>query len=512
MPGGIATRRDGRIEERCLNERALSRPDGSGDDLRGRAIRGGAVTLGAQASRFGLQLASTVILSRLLLPSDFGLIAMITAITGFVELFGDLGLSAATVQREQMNDQQLSTLFWINVTCGILLSGVGAAFAPGIAWFYGDSRLIPLTTALATGFALAGLGVQHQAILRRRMQFRALAWVDVASNALGVGAGIGAALAGWGVWSLVAQRLVASASSSSGAWLACRWRPALRFATGGIRSLLVFGGHLTGFNALNYLMRNADNVLIGRWWGAADLGIYGRAYQLLLLPIQQINAPISSVALPTLSRLQGDPERFRSFYLRALDLLASITMPAVVAMSVLSEALVEVLLGERWSQVAVVFRLLSGAVIVQSTCNTTGWLYVATGRTDRMLRWGIGASVLLLSSFVVGIPYGVTGVATAYSVAMLAQTIPCLWFATRGTRITLYDIGRSVLPATVSAFGAGAATLAIDIGFREALGSGERLCVGAVAFGATYAIGLLLVFRRGPVFRMIVSEMRVARK
>lgn len=488
-------------------EELLSTADLDGD-LRGRSIRGGMVTLSAQAFRFAIQLASTVALARLLHPGDFGLIGMVTAITGFVELFMDLGLSAATVQRSQVTHGQVSTLFWINLAVGASLTALTAASAPAVAAFYGEPRLVPLTLALSAGFVIGGLGVQQQALLRRRMRFTSIAAVDIASNLVAAVIAVATAAVGFGAWSLVAQRLSMTAVSSCGLWIASRWRPGFLFELGKTRSMLAVGGHLTGFNTINYFIRNADNVLIGRWWGPEQLGLYGRAYQLLLLPVQQINGPIGNVVLPALSRLQNDPARFRSFYLQVVALLTAITMPLIVLMTVLSNEIVEVVLGPQWQGAALIFRLLAGAIAVQPLCSTTGWLYVATGRTDRMFRWSLGASVLILVAFLLGIPYGAVGVASGYSAAMLMQTVPCLWFAIQGTGITLRDIGATVVPATASAALAGCAVLAVNSTVVDVLPAWARLLIVAGAFSGLYCTVLLGAFRQRGVYTRILREIR----
>ena len=497
------------------------RPRGSHDDLfatdhlerdlRGQSIRGGSVTLLAQGLRFVLQMASTMLLARLLTPADFGLVAMVTVITGFVELFMDLGLAMATVQRAKITQLQVTTLFWINLSVAVALMAVTIAIAPSIVWFYGEPRLQPITVVLATAFVVGGLGVQHQALLRRRMRFTTLASIEISSNLVGASAAVAAALLDLGVWSLVVQRLVAGVWTSCALWLRSGWRPSFGFDWAAVRPMLALGGHLTGFNTINYFARNADNMLIGRWWGPQALGLYSRAYQLLLLPLHQINNPISSVAIPALSRLQGDPERLRSFYLQALALAVAVTMPLAVSMMVLSDEVVLIVLGPQWGDAAILFRLLAGAVLVRPACNTAGWLHVATGRTHRMLRWGIAYSTLVVLSFVIGIPYGPKGVASCYSAAMLLQAAPCLWFATRGTRITLRDVGRALTPPTVSAFVAGAVAALIVQGPAAGLSPWARVLLAGVPLLAVYSLGLLGVFGKWEQYSSVLRELRKRR-
>ncbi len=188
--------------------------------------------------------------------------------------------------------------------------------------------------------------------------------------------------------------------------------------------MLAFGGNLTGFNVVNYFARNLDNILIGRYWGVEPLGLYSKAYSLLMLPLQQINAPISSVAIPALSRLQNDPEQYRKYYLKAISLITFVSLPGVMFMIVMSENIIRVVLGEQWIKASPIFSVLGISALIQVVLNTNGWLHVSIGRTDRMFRWGIFASFFIVVSFFIGLPYGAIGVATSLS-AYITETKNC---------------------------------------------------------------------------------------
>jgi len=290
-------------------------------DLHRRTLRGGAVTLAGQGARFVLNLTSTAILARLLVPQDFGLVAMVAAITGFLATFRDMGLSAATVQRREINHQQVSSLFWINVLVSLVVTLVTAAVAVPVANFYGDVRLVKITLALSLAALVTGLGVQHQALLARQMKFAVLSAIDLTSLAVGIFVAALLAQRGAGYWARVAMQLTVAITQSTALWVASSWRPGFMSWNSDVRAMLAFGGHLSGFNALNYIVRNFDNVLIGKFLGAVQLGIYSRAYQLLLLPLSQINGPISNVAVPVLSRLQNYPDRYRAYHRRMVMLV-----------------------------------------------------------------------------------------------------------------------------------------------------------------------------------------------
>ena len=275
-----------------------------------------------------------MVLARILTPRDFGLIAMVAAVTRFILVFKDLGLSMATVQKAEINHGQISTLFWINIAISSALMLLTMALAPGVAWFYKEPRLAWVTLALASAFIFGGLTVQHQALLRRQMRFVTLATIDISSMAAGVATGVICGLAGLGYWSLVLMQLVTPITMAAGVWIASGWRPGPPVRRSGVREMLAFGGYLTGFSVVNYFARNLDKILLGRFWGSQSVGIYTKAYFLLLLPLSQVTAPITAVVVPALSRLQNEPKRYRNYYLKAIKLIAYITAPLEAAIGI----------------------------------------------------------------------------------------------------------------------------------------------------------------------------------
>jgi O-antigen/teichoic acid export membrane protein len=433
-------------------------------DLAARSVRGGAVTLAAQALRFGIQIGSTMILARLLVPGDFGLIGMAVAVTGFISLFRDLGLSQATVQRENITHADVNALFWVNVTVSALLALLTIGLAPLLGWFYGDSRVSGITMAMAGGFILGGIAAQHQALMDRQMRFASRGAVDVASLAVGALAGVSAAILGAGYWSLVVQSLAMSLASAVGFWFLSRWRPGRPAWSASARSMLHFGGNLTGFQVANYLGRNVDNLLIGRVWGAGPLGLYTRAYQLLMLPIRQINGPLGAVAMPALGRLRSEPDRYRAVYLRVLEKIALITMPGVMLLIATSDWVIRLVLGPGWEGAAAVFTWLGVTALIQPAANTTGWLFVSQERGRDLFRWGIIGTAISVVAIVVGLPWGPVGVAVAYAASDILIKTPLLfWFVGRSGPVRTGDFYRALLTPALAA----AVTLAVVLLFRN---------------------------------------------
>jgi PST family polysaccharide transporter len=462
------------------------------EDLGTQSIRSGAVTGGAQTARFAVTLIGTVVLARQLAPSDFGLVAMASALIGLLAVAQELGLSHATVQRDRITAAQVSSLFWVNLAFGLVLAAGVAALAPLIARCYGDPRLSGIAMALAAGFAVNGAAVQHRALLQRGMRFGALAVVDLSALALGTALAIGAACWGAGYWALVALPLVRGIAAGALVWCVCPWRPGRPTRGVDVRPLLAFGGHVTGASVLNHLSRNLDKVLIGWYWGAAPLGLYSKAYQLAVLPAQQINVPLASVAIPVLSRLQGDPARFRRFYLKSLRLIAFASLPVLAAIAVLSREIVLLALGERWLAASPLLAVLACAAAVQLIASTFGWIFLALGHTRRMLHWSGLASGAAILAFAIGLPWGPLGVAVAYTFCVYALRYPHLVAALRDSPISIRDvlrgIQRPVLLALVAALAMGFARAAL------AGGSPALIVLGALAAGAVAwcSVGLLL--------------------
>ena len=432
------------------------------DDLRegvaGRAIRGGAFTVGSQASQFVIGLLATMVMARLLTPRDYGLIGMVTVVTGFLTIFKDIGLSRATIQRNVLTHDEASSLFWINGAVGVGIALLTAAIAPVIARFYGEPRLTNITIALACGFLVSGFSVQHQALLRRRMRFGILAANDVFSITLASVVGITMAFERMSYWAIVGNQLTFTISGAVLAWTVCRWRPSLPKRSTPVREMLAFGGNITGFTVLNYFSRNTDDLLIGRFWGSQQLGLYAKAYQLLLFPLNQINLPIGGVAVPTLSRLVDEPERYRAAFARTLDKIVLITMPLVVFLMVCSDWLIAVVLGSQWVGAANIFMWLAIAGFVQPIGYTTGWLFTSQNRTGELLRWGVMSSILAVGSIAAGVHWGAEGVAKSYGLTSALITTPLnLWWVGRRGPVRTWDFYKTSAPFAISAIIAGGA-------------------------------------------------------
>jgi len=384
--------------------------------------------MSAQAVKFALSLASIVILARLLTPRDFGLVAMVTTVTGFLLVFKEAGLSIATVQRESITHAQVSNLFWINIGISFLSSLVVAASAPLIARFYHDDRLVRITLFLSTTFLLSGSTIQHQALLKRQMRFKAIALIEISSMAVGVFVAVLMALLRYGYWSLVGSTLSMETTGLLLTWSVSQWRPGLPSRRSGIGPLLGFGAHLTLSSLIFYLARGTDNVLIGRFYGARGLGLYSRAGALLMRPIEQFLGPINAVFVPALSRLQSQPERYRTTFLRLYEAVALAGFVFTGLFLALSRPVTLVLLGHKWENAAAIFGGFTIAALSVPLAGASTWLFTSQGRGRDMLTAGSINSLVTVLSFIAGLPFGPIGVAMAFSISGPLVRLPILYF------------------------------------------------------------------------------------
>src|SRR3546814_243406 len=396
--------------------------------MRAQATMGALSTSAGQALRVCIQFISVVVLSRLLAPEVFGAMAMMMPVVAFVLMFSDLGLSQATVTAREITPRQMSTLFWVNMILGGALALLVMFSSPFVAQFYGEPGLVFPLMALGLSILLSSAGAQHKALANRTLRFHVLVIVDILALLSGFATSVAIALVHSTVWALVAGTIVTAAVGCAGLWYISDWRPHLALAIGESRSLLHFGRGLAGFNILNFISRNADNVLIGRFTSATQLGYYDRAYKLLLFPLSQINNPVGRVLIPILSRLVDQPERYRQAYLRAVGQLLLFTIPGVGFLITNAEQLVPAVLGPQWVPSIPIFLWLSFAAVHQPLSATTGWLFISQSRTGEFARWGMVVAVTSIGAFAVGLPWGAVGVAAAYGLSDLFIRAPIIWY------------------------------------------------------------------------------------
>lgn len=479
-----------------------------------RSARGGASVLLTTGVGLVATTVSTILITRNLTDVDFGLYGMVAVTAGFAAMFVDLGLSRAVIQAERVTHEQASVLFWLNLLVSGVVGVLLALATPLLVWVYDEPALAPINLVIAGLFFASALGLQHRALLVRRLEHQRLSLVNLVVSPIAAAVAVGIALAGGRYWALVALPATAQVASTACMWILCPWLPGRPRRGTGARALLGFGANVTGFEFLNYFARNADNGMIGFAWGAGPLGLYTRAYSLMMLPASKLNGPIGNVIVPTLSRLQGSPERYRKTYRDAMTLTSGVTTPVALLLIAVCFELVPLLLGPQWDAVPWYFLALTGAVLHASTNAAAGWIFLSFGHTDRMLRWTFMTAPLSLIAMVIGLQWGGLGVATALSIQQLSMKLPGLSYAMRGTPLSIRDFLEPVwLPtlASLAAMGAAFSTEFFKMRLDDPI---AQLLAKTFAFLLAYA-GFLLLLPQGRlhvnVFRRAISSVKAHR-
>ncbi|MBI2810514.1 MAG: lipopolysaccharide biosynthesis protein [Candidatus Melainabacteria bacterium] len=476
-------------------------------DIGGRTVRAGTVTVLSQGIKLLLQIGSMVLLARLLTPEDYGLFGIVTAVTALGLIIKDMGLAAATLNSATLNHQQVSNLFWITAGRNVALAAVTCVVAPFVAQFYHDSRLTPLLVAMSLTFVVLALSSQHQALLRRQMRFQSLALIDLVSLALGIGAAIVCASAGAQVWSLVVMQIAIAIGTTVGSWLACSWRPGLLNRRASTRSLLQFGQQIVAFQVLDYFVRNVDNLLIGRWCGAGTLGLYDRAFQLHMIPAQNICWPIGAVVLGTLSRVRSDTVRFNKCAVLTIYSASAICMPIIAFLFVTAHEAVSLLLGPHWFGSVDIFRALAPAAFFESIVLSLGWIFAASNQGARLLKCCLVQTIASVAGFFIGVRWGAVGVALALSVTRSIMLLPTIFYCSKNTDIKTLDLAKAPVAPMIASLVA--AAISYLCGKNVHL-SALRFIGDGILFASTYVCILMCFSRTREVAALIFSAAKNA--
>lgn len=471
--------------------------------LAGHAVRGGVVIGTAQMIRIAVQMVSVVALSRLLMPEDFGLVAAVTPVIGFVSMFQDLGYGQAIVQRRDITQEQVSAIFWTTAALGLLCALVTMSISPAVAWFFHDRRLLLITIAASVPILLGSMMSVPSGLLNRHLNFTGLAISDALGSLAGLVFAVAAALLGARYWSLMISSATSSLVIVLGYWRSAGWRPNRPKARFVDKEIGAFGANLTGFTFVNYFGRNLDNILIGHQAGSVQLGYYDRAYKLLYFPIQNINGPLYRVMTPLLSRVQDDKARFRDMFLRSAGQLTLFIVPAMAALVAVSNEFVVLLFGQRWQPVAPLFFFLGVNGLLQPLGNATGWIFIAQGRTDVMFRLGIVNSSITVASFFVGLHFGgAVGLAAAYAFVEYVLKSPLLFTVLhRMGPVSAWDLCWLQVPLLISS---GLTLLIVQFLFRTVLHV-QGFWLVAAALVVSYCLAIAVTALR-PGGRAILLE------
>lgn len=404
----------------------------------------------SQGSTQIFRFAVTIILARLLLPQDFGLLGMATIFIGLISTVNELGLSAAIIQRKELTEKHLSTAFWTSLTAGILLCLTTIAIAPYVADFYNERRIYDLLVSLSVVFVIGSLGIVPSALLAKSMNFKKIAFAEVGSEFSSGLVAVGLAFAGFGVWSLVWRTLMGNIIIVAAYWKISPWRPTLCFDKKSFIELFRFGGNVMGSNIVRYAGGNVDNLIIGKTLGPSPLGYYALAYQMVSFPVTRISSVVSRVTFPAFSIIQEDNAKMRAGYAKVVRYISLITFPLIAGLFAVSSLFVPLVLGSRWTPMILPLQILCIAGLIQSVGSPVSSIFRSKGRSDIEFKWNLLSLSVVTLAILAGLNYGIAGVAFAVSATIVCLGWILQWLANRLIGLTFKDCFRAVYPATVS--------------------------------------------------------------
>lgn len=431
-------------------------------DLKRRSLLSGLISFAAQPIKLAIGIGSTAALARILTPAEFGLVAMVMPLVSFADSLSNFGLETATVQREELDNEQLSASFWLSLKVNAVVFSLMVIMAPLLVQFYGKKELMGITITIAFGFLAVCLTFVHKSLLKRQMRFGILTTIEVLSLFVAAAAAISAALQGWSYWSLVLQLVVMQFIQSIAYLIICPWRPE-KYSKTKIRShksdtnfqaMFSYGAHLTGFRFLTRIGMQLDRILVGYLSGATALGLYQIAYKWAYFSFEQVYFPLFDVAVSSFSRTLHNTNLYRSYCRKGLMLLFSLCMPALGFSFIEAQNVLLLLLGSQWLSAVPLFRVLCVGIFVGSMYRVTKWLYVSAGQTQQQFRWGLIHTPIMIISLAIGSQWGAFGVAVGYTVGICLLTYPSVAFCLKTSPLTGKDFFGAVACPGFSSIGA----------------------------------------------------------
>lgn len=411
--------------------------DAASSSLSKRSAKGGYHSALTQIGSFVVSTTATIVLARILTPEDFGLMAMVLVFLNFAAMFKDAGLSLATVQQDRVSEIEISSLFWVNVFISFLVAVILLILSPIISDFYSRSEINTIMPFLAISFLVSGISVQHKALIQRLLRFDLIGIVHVGSQVIGLASAIIYAILYQSYMALVINTLVMNVVSTILFFYILDWRPRLAFNYSKTKKMLSFGGNVTGFNLVNYFSRNGDNILIGRFLGSEELGLYSKAYQLFMMPVRQIRNPLNAVMIPVLSRINEDGSRYNLYCSVFTEILAVLSFPLTLVCYLEADFIINLLLGKGWENSVPVFKVLALGGFLQIISGVRGGIMLSQGKSKRYFLMGLFYACITTISFIFGINYGITGVAVAFVIVQYIFFLPSLYYSFHGTPFTV---------------------------------------------------------------------------
>ncbi len=430
-------------------------------------VRGVTWTGIAQVAGQGARLIAMIILARLLIPEDFGVVAIAMVFTTLVSQTVDLGFNQAIVQRKEINPSHLSTTFWTSWAMGIGFCAVTVAASPLIATFFNEDSVGPVLAVLSISFVIIPLGSVHGALLRRRMELFRFSIAEVSGSVAYVVTSVSLAFAGFGVWSLVFGSLTSDAVYVSARWILCHWHPSFTFSLQSLKELWGFGIKVTGIKFLSFMASRLDYLIIGKFLTSAAVGFYNLGRRVPSYPIGGLQLVVMRVAFPAYSSIQDEGERLRRGYAKSVTFVSIIGLPMLIGLALVTPELVRVFFGQKWIPAIVPMQILCLAASRNTLSAANSSVFWSKGRPDIELKLSLVMLIIDIPALLFGVQFGATGVAltrliTGFFWLPIQQVI-----ANRLLGLRLKDYLAAIRPAV---FGTAVMTVVV-LGFRYGVSS-----------------------------------------
>lgn len=355
----------------------------------------------------GFSWVVTFWVARLLMPDDYGLMALTTIFTGYAAWFSELGLGAAIIQRELPSQKDLSSIFWFTTGVGILLAIACFPIASLSAWFFEEPRLLSLTRMVAIIFLINGITIVPRNLLRKEMKFKKLGFIKMIAVIISCSYMVLAAYLGAGVWSLLGGQIVSAFVNALLVIIVVRWYPLRHFVFKEVSSYIKYGLKIAIGRTLFYITDNSDKFIVGKKLGSVDVGYYSFALQLSQLPTEKITVMINQISFPLFSKLKHSKEEFNRHYLKIIKIIATLVLPLFIGGFLVAEELILVVLGEKWSSIIVLFKYLCLVQVMTSLSAINNTVHNALGKAELSMYFnGVSAFLMTLSFYVAATYYG----------------------------------------------------------------------------------------------------------
>lgn len=432
------------------------------------------------------------VLSRLLTPAEFGLLGMVTVAIGFLQVLKDIGLGSSIIQKQGITSEEQSTIFWLNLILGAVMAVVLVIIAPFIAAFFDEPQLTLLIRVMSINFIISSMAIVPDALIMKAIDFKSYFFRNFGTTVLGGVLGILMAFKGYGVWALIGQSLLTTTAGLFISFGMIKWRPQFIFKIGLLKSHLRYSAPLLADSSINYWVRNIDNLLVGKYLGAVQLGIYTRAYNLMLLPIRQISSTLSRVMFPSFSLIQHDKEKMWEQYCKMMSLVAMISFPVMVLLGVYAREAILIVYGHQWMEVVPIFKILCFLGAAQSIATIAGPVYYSTGKTALLFRVGLVTKTIMIAGIVGGLIYGgLIGMVWGYTFTSMGAFMIEAHYVSRVLNHNLIQYLKIILPESMAALCC-LGILATAYYFRSS--SGDTISFGFIAFHLLMAVIAVTVY------------------